>query len=260
MTMRAPLVVFSDLDGTLLDHETYSWEAARPALAALAQMGALLVLASSKTAPEIEALQQQMGLKGKPAIVENGAGLIGMGGTAPAEYENLRAALEQVPNRALFEGFGDMDVAGVAAATGLGSDAATLARTRSFSEPGLWHGTPAQEKAFITSLATHGIAARRGGRFLTLSFGKTKADRMADVMAQYGPAPTLALGDAPNDSEMLEAADHGVIIRNMHSVPLPHLKGEDEGRITRTTLAGPKGWNEAVFDRLELLKRTGGRT
>lgn len=29
---RHMYLVFTDLDGTLLDHDTYSWEAARPAL------------------------------------------------------------------------------------------------------------------------------------------------------------------------------------------------------------------------------------
>lgn len=257
MTACVPLVVFSDLDGTLLDHDDYSWAPAQPALAALVEMGAVLVLASSKTAPEIEALQQQMGLAGQPAIVENGSGLIGMGEKAQPDYPALRDLLKDVPERTLFEGFGDMDVGNVAAATGLNRDAAALARNRSFSEPGVWHGTPEQEAQFIKDLANCGIAARRGGRFLTLSFGKTKADGMADIMAQLGPAPTLALGDAPNDTEMLEAADNGVIISNPHSAQLPLLTGEAEGRIIRTEHVGPKGWNKAVLDRVERLKLSG---
>ena len=32
-------VLFTDLDGTLLDRDTYSWEAARPALDRLIQKG-----------------------------------------------------------------------------------------------------------------------------------------------------------------------------------------------------------------------------
>ena len=47
-----PLLVFTDLDGMLIGHETYSWEAARPALNPLRTIGAGTVLASSKTAPE----------------------------------------------------------------------------------------------------------------------------------------------------------------------------------------------------------------
>ncbi len=85
------LVVFSDLDGTLLDHDAYSWDAAKPALDRLAERDIPVVLASSKTAREVEILQEQMGLSGRPAIVENGAGVIGVPGIDKAEtYAALR--------------------------------------------------------------------------------------------------------------------------------------------------------------------------
>ena len=71
MTRR--MIVFSDLDGTLLDHETYSFEPARPALDRLKREGHVLVLASSKTAAEIAPLRDAMGFSHCPAIVENGA-------------------------------------------------------------------------------------------------------------------------------------------------------------------------------------------
>ena len=94
------LVVFSDLDGTLLDHETYGFEAARPALEALRARRIPLVLASSKTAAEIAPLRARLGFSGCPAIVENGAGVL-PGGAMPSGggevYARLRHALETVP-------------------------------------------------------------------------------------------------------------------------------------------------------------------
>ena len=53
MAMSLPLLVFTDLDGTLLSHSSYRWDAATPALNTLRKIGAAVVLASSKTAPEI---------------------------------------------------------------------------------------------------------------------------------------------------------------------------------------------------------------
>ncbi|MCG7852909.1 MAG: HAD hydrolase family protein, partial [Methanosarcinaceae archaeon] len=47
-------VVFTDLDGTLIDHDTYSYKAARPALAALKKQGIPLIFCTSKTRAEIE--------------------------------------------------------------------------------------------------------------------------------------------------------------------------------------------------------------
>ncbi len=47
--MTRPTLVFTDLDGTLLNHDDYSWEAARPALEELQRQSIPLILVSSKT-------------------------------------------------------------------------------------------------------------------------------------------------------------------------------------------------------------------
>lgn len=252
------LVVFSDLDGTLLDHDSYSWDAARPALDALKARAVPVVLATSKTAPEVAVLHAEMQLGAAPAIVENGAGLYRPGMDLAAEapdYARIREALAEVAPalRASFRGFGDMGAEEVAERTGLAPKAAALACQRHYSEPGIWTGSATDEAAFIAALAALSVAARRGGRFLTLSLGRTKADAMAEVAQMLGATGTIALGDAPNDTEMLTNASHGVIIKNTHGTPLPPLPGEAEGRITRTALPGPEGWNAAV---LGLLSQT----
>ena len=67
------LIVFSDLDGTLLDHGNYSHSAAAPALARLRHLEVPLILASSKTAAEIVPLRDELGFSDCEAIVENGS-------------------------------------------------------------------------------------------------------------------------------------------------------------------------------------------
>ncbi len=252
---RPQLLVFTDLDGTLLDHADYSYAPAQPALAALQARGIPLVLASSKTAAEIERLHEALGLGSTPAIVENGAGVLRSGRVRSAEddHARLRAALATLPPdlRQAFRGFSDMSPQEVSKLTGLAAEDAVRAKDRQFSEPGIWLGGDAALEEFRARLAAQGIAAQQGGRFLTLSFGATKADRIAEIAADYGTPCTLALGDAPNDIAMLEAADFGVIIRNDHGPGIPPLAGEADGRITRTARPGPSGWNDAVLDFLE---------
>jgi len=255
-------IVFSDLDGTLLDHATYSWEAAAPALKALKERGIPLILASSKTAAEIAELRAETGFADCPAIVENGAGLLEPAGSGPAPdddkvHRDLIAALDALPPelRGKFTGFSDWTVEEVAARTGLPSHDAARAAMRRFSEPGLWSGSAEERTKFETLLARHGITARQGGRYLTLSYGATKADRMREIAARYASGDEsprmIALGDAPNDIEMLETADIGVIVTNPHATPLPELDGEKAGRIARTQKPGPEGWNESVLRIIE---------
>lgn len=250
-----PMIVFTDLDGTLLDHGSYDHAAAQPALDRLRKLGIPVVLASSKTAAEIAPLRDKLGFAHCPAIVENGAGLLPIGEATVAgdDYTRIRATLDTLPPdlRGPFLGFGDMGPEGVAEATGLSPDQAALAVARQFSEPGLWLGDAPAGAAFIRALADNGVSAREGGRFLTLSLGRTKADQMGAILQGLHGAFSVALGDAPNDVEMLEAADLGIIVANPHRPPLPQLQGEMQGHIIRTTLAGPQGWNAAMLDLLD---------
>lgn len=259
MQPEIPLLVFTDLDGTLLSHLDYRWDAAQSALDRLAFIGAGVVLASSKTAPEISHLRQEMGLQNWPAIVENGAGLLEpQAQPAPdrSSYAQLRAKLIKIQANAggSFRGFGDMELSEICDLTGLTPFNARLAQQRAFSEPGIWSGTELEKANFLAELSAQGVSAREGGRFLTLSFGKTKADQMAHMIARLAPRRTIALGDAPNDVEMLEAADFGVIVKNPHRAPLPLMRGEKSGWIIRTADAGPKGWNTAILAHLAQLK------
>ena len=68
---KSRLLVFSDLDATLLDHSTYSFAAAGPALLELKERGIPLILCTSKTRAETEVHRRALG-NTHPFIIENG--------------------------------------------------------------------------------------------------------------------------------------------------------------------------------------------
>ncbi|THV25501.1 HAD-IIB family hydrolase [Peteryoungia ipomoeae] len=251
------IVVFSDLDGTLLDHDSYSFEAAKPALALLKNRKIPLVLASSKTEAEMRPIAEAMGLQG-PMIVENGAGIADTSVNTPSEQGNhvhaaLTKAVRQLPKhlQGCFEGFSDWDLTRVVAETGLSAEAAARAKTRRFSEPGRFSGTEAQKAEFVRLLDASGFSAVQGGRFFTLMPKTSKAARMAEVAASLAASSgesvrTVALGDGMNDLDMLQAADCGIIIANPSHAPLPVTKRERDGFILRSTEIGPVGWNQMI--------------
>lgn len=257
MSKMAPALVFSDLDGTLLDHETYSYEAALPALNALARCAVPLILASSKTAAEIAPLRAEIGFEKCEAVVENGGGLLEPFSRSPGAsrtHARLLSAIDRIPYglRRKFSGISGWTLEQVSERTGLDVKAAARARQRDFSEPGIWSGNERELAEFLQSAAAQGISAVRGGRFLTLSFGGSKADRLLEISRRYrspeGRRPiVLALGDAPNDVAMLEAADKGIVIPNPSSPVKIELCEKQARNMACAGSPGPSGWNEAVL-------------
>lgn len=251
----ANLIVFTDLDGTLLDHETYSYAEASDALALLRKRQIPLILASSKTAAEILPLRETLDFQHCEAIVENGAGLLAPGnpgGNAATDYEQILDLLLDLPRdlRAGFTGFSDWSAQEVSDRTGLSLQNSELAKQRYFSEPGLWSGDDQTFDVFCRKLKSRGLLVQQGGRFISLSFGGNKAGQMLAVQKRYHktdqPTYSIALGDAGNDIAMLEAADLGVIIPNPDHKGIPRLAGEANGSIIRAAVPGPVGWNETI--------------
>ena len=133
MTNLHRLMVFTDLDGTLIDHVTYRWDAAQQALTALQRLSAAVVLASSNTAAEIGALRSDLELEDWPAIVEKGAGILSPHGKCvpqAAHYQAVRSVLDGLPGplRRCFRGFGDMTADQLVEMTGLALPQAKLAQ------------------------------------------------------------------------------------------------------------------------------------
>jgi mannosyl-3-phosphoglycerate phosphatase len=268
------LVVVTDLDGTLLDEETYSFEAARPALAELERRGVPLVLCSSKTAAEIEPLRRELSLR-EPFIVENGGALVvpedarGLrspvqprnGGALVVPFGTPRALLVEALREIALEaglslrGFAAMSDEEVAARTGLDMGAARRAGTREFDEPFVIDDTDEDgARALVESLAhRRGLQVTRGGRFFHLLGPHDKGKAVRHVLALYGRGVrSVGLGDAPNDLSLLEAVDEPIL--------MPLVRGGVAGelaralpRAARAPHPGPRGWNEAVLD---LLART----
>lgn len=260
-------MIFSDLDGTLLDHETYDWTPARPALEALADRGIPLVLCSSKTRAEMRELAKAMGLD-TPLIVENGGGVWlprSWAGDRPADAKDvgdgwlvtlgaptdaLRPVLAQIAEAVAtpLRGFGAMSVEEVAERTGLPRDVAALAWQREFSEPFVADGAPALAR-LDEAARGHGLQVTQGGRFFHLIGPSDKGRAVRTVrnwMRGASDAPTLGLGDAPNDLALLRAVDTPVIVPRPdgHAHPdvlaaLPHARV--------APAPGPTGWNEAVL-------------
>jgi mannosyl-3-phosphoglycerate phosphatase len=269
------LVIITDLDGTLLDQESYSYEAAAPAIGKLKSRGIPLILCSSKTGSEMLPLWKELSLK-DPFIVENGGAIY-----CPARYfpfplpafrskrsfkilelgtdvRTLRQVLAEAAAhcRTTVKSFGTMSVEEVSALTGLTRDQAALARKREYDEPFLVDG--GDRERLFRILIGKGLTVTHGDRFSHLigSNSKGKAVRtLLDLYRQRDPnVVSVGLGDSANDLPFLMQVDRPVLVRKKDGSWDAAVTAAISG-IERTQSVGPQGWREAVE---KILTEAGG--
>jgi mannosyl-3-phosphoglycerate phosphatase len=255
-----PILVFTDLDGSLMEHESYSIEPARPALETLRSRDIPVIINSSKTAGEIEAVQQLLGFK-SAFVCENGAAMHMPDTDQPQEFGEKRDDwLEAVHSlrgqeKYLFSGFSDWSPREISELTGLNSDQAALSKIRQYSEPILWRDSVGARQRFEKQLKDLGLRLLEGGRFLSIQGPYDKSNAMNWMIDQQsktagkGPVLTVALGDSPNDEAMLNRANIAVIIKSAKSARIT-ISGPT--KLIRTKRPGPAGWQDAITEFLSL--------
>lgn len=256
--MEAPAspraAVFTDLDGTLLDAASYSWEPAVPALDALRRRRIPVVACTSKTARELAALAAEIGLLA-PAVVENGAAIAwSLAEDEPAEafaagYAELREALVAARRELALPltGFGDVDTDGVVHKTGLPPEAAERARARVGDEP-FWSGRPLHESEvsrLAARFAAAGLQLTSGGRFFHVHGKCDKGSAVRRILARWPACRTTAgFGDAANDVPLLGAVQARFAVRRPDGSVDPALAAVPGVRVL--SAAGPLGLREGV--------------
>lgn len=269
MRPQNKIIIVTDLDGSLLDHHTYRYQAAGRALDEIHSRGIPLIFNTSKTAAELMSIRAELNNE-HPFIVENGAGVMIPKNYFPGLDEELITAnayqqkvfgidrnqvisvLHTLRNETgvAFRSLSEMSVDEIVSLTGLTPENARQAQLRDFSEPVIWQDSEQAWQDFLEQLFEHQIAYHRGGRFIHLSGGGDKGQAVEWLKhcfrSSWHVMPTIvALGDGENDVSMLKIADIPVIIRSPVN-PIPQIPDRDDIMITKE--CGPAGWNSAVLE------------
>jgi mannosyl-3-phosphoglycerate phosphatase len=271
------LIIFTDLDGTLLD-SGYSFRKALPALRLIKGKDVPLVLCSSKTKTEIDYYRKKLE-NDHPFVSENGGGIFIPKGYFQFKMPGLKfqikedeqyfviklgasySELRKVLNELRFEGFdvagfGDMSIKDVSELTGLKFSDAKMAKLREFDEPFII-SRPILVKKLRQRIKSKGFNFTQGDFFHIM--GDSDKGRAVEILKrlyskQNRKIITAALGDNVNDMEMLENVDYPVIVRKRDGAYEKRLRIKN---LTKADGIGPDGWNRAVIKLINTLNPDG---
>jgi mannosyl-3-phosphoglycerate phosphatase len=261
------IVVFTDPDGTLLEHRAHPCTPVCPALSVLAKHDVPVVLCSSRTRAELELIQHEFQFR-HPFISENGGAVYLPRGyftssdfmefsgydvmASGRPHQQVVEALRRAASTSRIEvcNFHDMSVQEVADECGLSLAEARLAKLREYDEPFriLTSDTAAHSRLF-TALRRAGLRCVDDGRFHHVTWGSDLGRGVRALMSVYRrrSGHTLAVGisDGRGDLSLLQEVDVAIIVFN------PEV---DSGHVLRklptarvTSKSGSLGWDEAIF-------------
>ncbi len=277
---RKRVLIFTDLDGTLLDADNYSFEEALPALEEIRKRKIPLILCSSKTKAELELYQKKLKID-DPFISENGGAIFILPGyfnmvslsnhrQTPDElkkkgkylvlelgtpYRQIRRKFLEVFDELNLKavGFGDLKAEEISSLLNLSKAEANLARRRDYDEPFYFLKKIKKEKIKLAEkeFNKRGLSLTTGGKLFHLTGGNDKG-KAVELLTQIYKSNwgsdllTIGLGDSLNDLPLLESVDIAVLVRKKGNYY--ERKILNKLKVHKASGIGPRGWNQAILD------------
>ena len=260
-------IIFTDLDGTLLEHNNYKFDKAKPALELVKEKKIPLIICTSKTRAEIEDYRKK--LKNKhPFISENGGAIFipknyfkdfnfkyskKIKGYYVIEigtpYEKLISVLKQIEKKTNSDiiGFHEMSLKDLVKDSGLSNTEAKLAMKREYDEPFKLIEPLNEKKKVFNLIKKHKLNYTEGGRYYHLHGNNDKGKALKILKKIYErfyktKINSIALGDSQNDAPMLKMADTSFLVQK----PNKSYERISSNKIRKIKGIGPIGWNIAI--------------
>jgi len=254
-------IIFSDLDGTLLD-KNYSFKGAEDTIKKIKKMKIPLVLCSSKTYEEIIRLRNKMN-NNDPFIVENGGAIFIPENYFKKDFSysykkdsfkiiellNKKISLKEILGKIAKEidikilTIDEMTIEEISELTGLSKNDAELAKKRRFSIPFLILNSDEKIPILKKKIKENKLYFTQGEKFYyitTSTKGKAVKKLLEIFKDEFNKKIiSIGIGDSYNDLPLLEAVDIPILMKK--------FSGKYEERINlpnliKTKKSGPKAW------------------
>lgn len=282
MNKKPYIIIFTDLDGTFLDHFSYSFNPARKSLKLVRTHKIPVIFCSSKTSQEV-ILWRKKSTNQHPFIVENGGAVYIPEGyfsilpdhnkkffrsgfhifTFSRPNTEIIRIIQQIKKEYPCEihGLSEMTVQEISRSTGLPLLQARYAKAREYNEPCIIDDMEGDKtKRFLRAIHRKGVHWTQGDRFVHFMSGSDKGKavqwliRIFKINNPEQKIITIGIGDSLNDLPMLDAVDYPYMVQKHNGRYDPMLRDRP---FSRAGKPGPAGWERAILHCLTRLRVVG---
>jgi mannosyl-3-phosphoglycerate phosphatase len=265
-------VVFTDIDGTLIDLISGKYEESDKLIYTLRENNVPIVLCSAKTFAEQNKIRDDLGLM-DPFIVENGGAII-----IPKNYfdfqfdieqtrikeeqgyiiielgestREIRTKLAEIKKKLKieFKGVADVSIEELSRLATMPIDYAKRMSEREYGET-ILQIKKSDIPTFTTSIEKMGIKVIHGGRFFDVTIGTDKGKAVSILINLFrkkyrNQIKFFGVGDSANDASMLKLMDVPMVVQK----PDSSWSELEIKNVIRLKGIGPEGWKSA-FDKI----------
>ena len=257
MKKKFTVVIFTDLDGSLLHRDTFQFDTIKDYIKNLVNQGVIIIPNSSKTEKEIEKFNEELGIN-LPYISENGSSIHGLNlitSNFPdklvlsREKEELIKIFEnKVPEKLKKKCFQISKMSKQEQENILGQKDKKLkdALNRKYTIPFLFKGNKSEKNKLLKILTSNSLTLQEGGRILNVcdNINKVKSmNRIIKILKKTeDKIKTIAVGDNYNDLDMLKSCDIPCLVFNDQFI-------QDQINIDNLIFSNkpsPEGWADVI--------------
>ncbi len=266
MNANHKVLIFTDLDGSLLDRDTFKFDKISKYIKNLISDGTILIPNSSKTKKEIENFNIELD-ENLPFIVENGAAIYNLNLIHSSFPEKISLSREineiieifdnKIPSKykSKCKFIKDLKSDKQSEIFGFQKDKVKLAINREYTIPLIFEGSKIQKTDLFKSVNNVGLSLQEGGRVINLCDKISKSQAMKHVVKIFKKISkekliTIGVGDNFNDLDMLKNSDIPCLVFNdkftMEKINI------DNCLVSKKP--APEGWEEVVKLALDKIK------
>ena len=251
------ILIFTDLDGSLLHRDTFKFDEIKEYLRQLISNGIFIIPNTSKTEKEILEFNNELG-SNLPYISENGAAINGLdllNSNLPKELilsrdkNNLinifkKSVPENLQNKCKW--LSEMNKKKQSLIFGLEDEKLKMALDRKYTIPFIFEGNKNEKNRLFKIVKNNGLALQEGGRVINLTDKVNKAKALQVFVRFFKKnnkeVKTIAVGDNYNDLDMLKTSDFPCLVFNdkftLDEIPIKNL--------IITNKPSPLGWADVI--------------